>query len=62
MVGEHGSRNGLPAILKGGGAAISSDFVFWGKNWAWANLSKVFKVVAPYDYLIVGQIRRSILR
>ena len=33
---------------------MSSDFVFWGKNWAWAGLSKEFKVVAPYEYSIVG--------
>ncbi len=48
-------RNGLPSILKGGGAAVSSDFVFWGKDSAWANLAKVFKVVAPYNYSIAGQ-------
>ncbi len=48
-------RNGLPSILKGGGAAVSSDFVFWGKNWAWANFAKEFKVIAPYNYSIVGQ-------
>ena len=34
---------------------MSSDFVFWGKNWAWANFSKEFKVTAPYEYSIVGK-------
>ena len=47
-------RNGLPALSKGGASAMSSNFVFWGKNWAWAGLSEEFKVVAPYEYSIVG--------
>ena len=48
-------KHGLPAISKNGGAAVSSSFVFWGKNWAWADLSPTFKVVAPYEYSIVGK-------
>ena len=47
-------RNGLPVLTKGGGVAITSDFVFWGKNWTWATLSNEFKVVAPYEYAFAG--------
>jgi hypothetical protein len=47
-------RNGLPALSKGGATAISSDFVFWAKDWSWAGLSAVFKVVGPYEYAITG--------
>lgn len=47
-------RNGLPLLSKGGGTAISSDFVFWGKNWALADLPIQFKVVAPYEYSLAG--------
>ena len=48
-------RNGLPALSKGGAAAITSDFVFWGKNWQWAGLDTRFNVVAPFEYSITGQ-------
>lgn len=47
-------RNGLPSLSKGGLDALSSEFGFWGKNWAWAGLSEDFKVVAPYEYSIAG--------
>jgi len=46
--------NGLPAVSKSGVTAMSSNFVFWEKNWAWAGLSNKFKVVGPYEYSIVG--------
>ena len=48
-------RNGLPVVSKGGAAAITSDFVFWGKNWEWAGLSTRFKVIAPFEYAIAGE-------
>ena len=48
-------RNGLPALTNGGATAMSSDFVFWGKNWTWAALSKEFKVIAPYEYSVVAK-------
>src|SRR5665213_12160 len=47
-------RNGLPTLAKGGSVAMSSDFVFWRRNWAWAGLSAQFDVVAPYVYSILG--------
>jgi hypothetical protein len=47
-------RNGLPALSKGGAAAIAAEFVFWGKNWQWAGLSTHFKVAAPFEYSIIG--------
>jgi hypothetical protein len=48
-------RNGLPTLSKGGATAITSDFVFWGKNWQWAGLDTHFEVVAPFEYLITGR-------
>jgi len=48
-------ENGLPALWKGGAAAITSEFVFWGKDWRWAGLSAHLKVVAPFEYTITGE-------
>src|ERR1700733_3182751 len=48
-------REGLPSLSFGGGNAMSSQFVFWGKNWAWAGLKSQFKVVAPFEYSISGR-------
>jgi hypothetical protein len=48
-------RNGLPVIAKGGGVAMSSDFVFWRNNWVWAGLSAQFDVMGPYLYSILGK-------
>lgn len=50
-------REGLPAISRGGAAALSSNFAFWGKNWAWAGQEAEFKVVAPFEYSDVGKNR-----
>ena len=47
-------RNGLLVIAKDGSAAMSSEFVFWKSDWVWANLSSQLNVVAPYQYLILG--------
>ena len=47
-------RDGLPGLSLGGGSAMSSQFVFWGKNWTWAGLVTQFKVVAPFEYAISG--------
>src|SRR5262245_20133342 len=48
-------RNGLPTLTLGGNTALSSDFVFWGRNWAWADLPLEFKVVAPFEYASTGK-------
>ena len=48
-------RNGLPTLTAAGTAAVSSDFVFWGKNWTWAGLSAEFRVIAPFEYAIAGR-------
>ena len=48
-------RNGLPTLNVGGNSALSADFVFWGKNWAWAEVSQELKVVAPFEYAISGK-------
>jgi hypothetical protein len=48
-------EHGLPALSKGGAAAITSALVFWGKDWQWAGLSTQFKVVAPFEYSLTGE-------
>ena len=45
---------GLPALSLGSGSAMSSQFVFWAKNWSWANFDTKFKVVAPFNYELSG--------
>lgn len=46
---------GLPALSKGGASALSSNFVFWGKNWASADMPREFKVVAPFEYAVAAK-------
>src|SRR5262245_38305681 len=48
-------RNGLPAVSIGGASAVSADFVFWKKDWAWSGLSTDFKVFAPFRYGVAGK-------
>jgi Cellulase (glycosyl hydrolase family 5) len=48
-------RNGLPVLSKGGAMALSSEFVFWGKNWAFADQQTDFKVRAPFAYTVAGK-------
>ena len=45
---------GLPALSKGGATALSSTFMFWGKNWTWADQPVQFKVLAPFEYSVAG--------
>src|SRR5277367_771734 len=51
-VDEH---EGLPSMSKGGMTALSSTFVFWGKNWAWADQQTQFKVTGPFEYSVSGK-------
>ena len=48
-------RNGLPSVSLSGSTALSSDFVFWGKDWVWADMATDFKVVAPFEYRVAGR-------
>jgi hypothetical protein len=48
-------RNGLPAVALGGAPAVTSDFVFWGGNWTWADLTTSLRVLAPFDYAVIGK-------
>jgi len=48
-------QGGLPILSRGGVSALSSNFVFWGKNWAWADMSKEFKAIAPFEYSVAGK-------
>jgi hypothetical protein len=47
-------QSGLPFIGREGSVAVSSKFVFWAKNWAWANFSTKVDVVGPYLYSILA--------
>ncbi|MEI6299852.1 MAG: glycosyl hydrolase family 5 [Betaproteobacteria bacterium] len=48
------AEDGMPVLARGGAAALTTNFAFWGKNWAWAHQSAQFKVLAPFDYAIAG--------
>ena len=48
-------RTGLPVLSHGGSSALSSQFVFWSHNWAWAGLSAHVDVVAPYVYAMSSE-------
>src|SRR5262245_33308962 len=48
-------RHGLPTVSIGGATAVSSDFVFWKKDWAWSGLSTDFTVFAPFRYGVAGK-------
>lgn len=47
-------KEGLPVISRGGAPALSSKFAFWRKDWAFADQHVEFKVVAPFEYSVVG--------
>jgi hypothetical protein len=47
-------QSGLPALSRAGATVVASNFLFWGKDWAWAPLDRQFKVVGPYDYSLAG--------
>jgi len=47
-------QNGLPIVSRGGAIAISSNFAFWEKRWAWAGLSTKFDLVSPLRYAVRG--------
>lgn len=48
-------RNGLPAVTLGGGQALTPEFVFWRKDWAWSGTDVQFSVVRPFEYMITGK-------
>lgn len=48
-------RDGLPSLSIGGTQVLSSEFAFWGKNYAWAEQQTEFKVDGPFRYAIVGR-------
>ena len=48
-------RHGLPIVARGGGAAVSSNFAFWGQNWAWANMQTRFSIAGPLEYSVMGR-------
>ena len=46
--------NGLPTLIKGGGTALTSDFLFFDKNWGWTNQESNFKSMGPGKYQLSG--------
>jgi len=48
-------NDGLPIVTKGGAKAISATYAFWGANWKWADQHSVLKVIAPFEYAVVGK-------
>ena len=50
-----GQRDGLPEATLGGVSALSSSFVFWRKDWAWAGLSSKVGVIEPNRYVVSGR-------
>jgi Cellulase (glycosyl hydrolase family 5) len=48
-------RNGLPAVTVGGAPAVASDFVFWERNWAWAQMIGLFRIRGPFEYTFTGK-------
>lgn len=48
-------QNGLPTLSRGGNIVLSSAFVFWGRNWQWADQQTDFKVRAPFFYSVLGK-------
>lgn len=48
-------NEGLPTLSKGGTVALSSTYVFWGKNWVFADQPVDFKVTGPFDYSFTGK-------
>ncbi len=46
---------GLPLLSRGGTAALTSAYVFWGKNWVFSDEQTTFKVNAPLDYTVTGK-------
>lgn len=48
-------RSGLPIVEMGGAAAVSGAFVFWQKNWTWADLTTQLKVIKPFEYAVTGR-------
>lgn len=48
-------KNGLPVVSKGGASAVTSDFVFWQRNWRWAGPATPFKIDGPFQYHVTGE-------
>lgn len=48
-------KSGLPLLAKDGAAAMSPAYVYWGANWAWADMQTSFKVVEPFHYALAGK-------
>ena len=44
----------LPKLVKGGGEAFNSSFIFFDKNYSWAHLNTTFKVQEAGNYKLQG--------
>lgn len=48
-------REGLPQLRKGGVAAMSAEYVFWGPNWDWAPQSSRLERAGAGRYRVSGR-------
>jgi hypothetical protein len=48
-------QGGLPVLTNNGGTAMTASYGFWSTNWKWADQQTEFKVIAPFDYSVVGR-------
>lgn len=48
-------ENGLPIVARGGVAAVTSRFAFWGANWTWADPQAKVQVTGPFEYILIGR-------
>lgn len=46
--------NGLPKLVKGGGEAFTSSFIFFDKNHTWAHQESTFKILDSGKYKLKG--------
>jgi hypothetical protein len=53
--GSVDEKTGLPLLSKDGAAGMSPAYVFWGTNWAWADMQLGFKAVESYRYALTGR-------
>ena len=47
-------KNGLPIVQNGGAQVLSSEYIFWDKNWKWAGQKMKFSSNAQFDYETTG--------
>jgi hypothetical protein len=49
-------ENGLPVVMLGGVPVATFQYVYWGKNWAWAGQTQKSDLTAPLSYRVSGKV------